>query len=70
MEAMSIALPVAPARPGTPPRPIARIAQTALAVIGLACVVAVVAFVRTFAFEYFHGDHTALQVLVRTVFGQ
>jgi hypothetical protein len=45
----------------------ARAATIAVALVGLAFSVLTVVFVRTFAFEYFHGDPVALQGLARLV---
>jgi hypothetical protein len=65
---MSIALPLDPSRPALA-RSIARLGLTALAVLAFAPVVGVVAFVRTFAFEYFHGDPGTLRGLVQIILG-
>jgi hypothetical protein len=46
-------------------RTAARVAATALALGGLGVAALLVAFVRTFGFEYFHGDHAALAGLGR-----
>jgi uncharacterized protein YjeT (DUF2065 family) len=64
---MSVAFNVAPILSGRLSRSIAKVARTALALAGLALVVAGVVFVRTFAFEYFHGDPTAVQALMRAI---
>jgi hypothetical protein len=62
---MSIALHAGPARPS-----FARsIAKPALAILILALAVAAVAFVRTFVFEYFHGDPAPIHGLVRLLLG-
>jgi hypothetical protein len=45
------------------------VTKLALAILAFALVVAVVAFVRTFAFEYFHGDPAALHGLVQAILG-
>jgi len=45
------------------------VAKLALAILAFALVVAVVAFVRTFAFECFHGDPAALHGLVQAILG-
>ncbi len=50
-------------------RSLAKVALTALAILAFALVVAGVAFVRTFAFEYFHGDPAALHGLVQMIRG-
>jgi hypothetical protein len=50
-------------------RTAAKVAATALALGGLGVAVLLVAFVRTFGFEYFHGDHAALAGLVRLLLG-
>ena len=50
-------------------RSIAKTALTVLAVLALALVVAAVAFIRTFAFEYFHGDPRALHGLAQAILG-
>jgi hypothetical protein len=65
---MSIALHLDPSRPAVA-RSLARLALTALAVLAFALVVGVIAFVRTFAFEYFHGDPAALHGLVQIILG-
>lgn len=41
--------------------------MTAVALVGLAFAALTVVFVRTFAFEYFHGDHIAMEGLARLV---
>jgi len=63
---MSVILPVERARPAALPR---SIAKAATGVIAFALVAGSVAFVRTFVFEYFHGDPAALHGLLRTIFG-
>ena len=65
---MSIALHADSSRPAVT-RSLAKFAQVALAVVAFALVVAGVAFVRTFVFEYFHGDPAALHGLVRMLLG-
>jgi hypothetical protein len=65
---MSIALPFALARPA-PARSVAKIALSVLAILVFALVVVAVAFVRTFAFEYFHGNPAALRGLVQLILG-
>ena len=65
---MSIALHHDPSRLAVA-RSIARAALTVLAILTFALVVAVVAFVRTFAFEYFHGDPARLHGLVHVLLG-
>jgi len=50
-------------------RSIATLARTMLAVLAFVLVVAVVAFVRTFVFEYFHGDLAPLHGLVQAIPG-
>jgi hypothetical protein len=65
---MSIALLHDPARPAFT-RSIAKAARTALAVLAFGLVVAVVTFVRTFAFEYFHGAPASLHGLVQAILG-
>jgi hypothetical protein len=65
---MSIALPFALARPA-PARSVAKIALSVLAILVFALVVVTVAFVRTFAFEYFHGNPAALRGLMQLILG-
>jgi hypothetical protein len=65
---MSIALHHGPSRTAAA-RSIAKLALTVLAVLTFAFVVTVVAFVRTFAFEYFHGDPMALRGFVQAILG-
>jgi hypothetical protein len=65
---MSIALPFSLARPA-PARSVAKIALSALAILVFALAVATVAFIRTFAFEYFHGNPAALRSLVQLILG-
>lgn len=66
---MSIALSIAPAMFVALPRLLGRIAVTMLTVMLLAQVAGFVALMRTFAFEYFHGDHTAMAGLVHALLG-
>ena len=47
----------------------AKVAVTALALGALGGAALLVAFVRTFGFEYFHGDHAALAGLGRLLLG-
>ena len=63
---MSIALHHDPSRPAFA-RSIAKLARTMLAVLAFMLVVATVAFVRTFAFEYFHGDPAPLHGLAQVI---
>jgi hypothetical protein len=65
---VSIALHHEPSRPAVAPS-LAKLVLMALAVLAFTLVVAVVAFVRTFAFEYFHGDPRALHGLVQAMLG-
>ena len=65
---MSIALHHDPSRLAVA-RSIAKVALTVLAILTFALVVAAVAFVRTFAFEYFHGNRAALHGLVQVLLG-
>lgn len=65
---MSIALNPAPVRSGLS-RWTAKAATTALVLGGLALAVLLAAFVRTFVFEYFHGNPGALQGLARLITG-
>lgn len=66
---MNIAINLAPAKSGRLSRGVAKAAATALVLGGLSLAVLFVAFVRTFAFEYFHGDPTAMQGLARFLLG-
>ena len=66
---MSIALHLDPAKPALS-RSIAKMALTGPAILAFVLVVGFVAFVRTFAFEYFHGDPAALQGLVQLMLGK
>ncbi|WP_428668822.1 hypothetical protein [Reyranella sp.] len=67
---MSITLNLAPRKAsGQLSRTAVKVATTALAVGGLGVAVLLVAFVRTFGFEYFHGDHAALAGLGRLLLG-
>ena len=50
-------------------RLIAKVAVTALTLGGLGLAALLVAFVRTFGFEYFHGNHAALAGLGRLLLG-
>lgn len=65
---MSIALHHDPSRPAFA-RSLAKLGLTVLAILAFAFVVTIVAFVRTFAFEYFHGDPRALHGLVQAILG-
>lgn len=65
---MSLALRTDSARPAFA-RSLAKLAQIALATLAFALVIAGVAFMRTFVFEYFHGDPAALHGLVRMLLG-
>jgi hypothetical protein len=65
---MSIALHASSARPAIAGS-LARIARVTLAVLVFALVVAGVAFLRTFVFEYFHGDPAALHGLAQVLIG-
>lgn len=38
--------------------------------VGFVCMFCLVAFVRTFGFEYFHGDPTAVHELLDAVVGR
>lgn len=66
---MSVSVPAEITKPASLLHPVRKAAAIGLAVTVFALVVAFVAFVRTFAFEYFHGDPAALQGLVRAVLG-
>jgi hypothetical protein len=65
---MSIALHAGPSRPALS-RSVAKGARAVLAILILALAVAMVAFVRTFVFEYFHGDPAPLHGLVQLILG-
>ena len=65
---MSLALRTDSARP-TFARSLAKLAQIVLATLAFALVIAGVAFMRTFVFEYFHGDPAPLHGLVRMLLG-
>jgi hypothetical protein len=43
--------------------------MTVLAIVALAPLAALVAFVRMFAFGYFHGDHAPMRGLLRILCG-
>jgi hypothetical protein len=64
---MSVTLPLAPVKSLRASRWAATAATTAVALVGLAFATLTVVFVRTFAFEYFHGDSIAMQSLARLV---
>lgn len=66
---MSIALELARGKPGRLSRFAAKavIATLTLGGFGLAMLFAIAA--RTFGFEYFHGDHAAVDGLVRLLLG-
>ncbi len=67
---MSVTLDPAPRKPSSHlSRTAAKVATTALVIGGLGTAVLLVAFVRTFGFEYFHGDHAALAGLGRLLLG-
>jgi len=66
---MSIPLHLAPSTSGRLSRVVAKAAATALVLGSLSAAVLFVAFVRTFAFEYFHGDSTAVHGLTRLLLG-
>lgn len=66
---MSITVPLAPVQSGRLSRWAAKAATSALMLGGLALVVLLAVFVRTFVFEYFHGDPIALQGLARILLG-
>ncbi|HEY2873830.1 MAG TPA: hypothetical protein VGJ56_18035 [Reyranella sp.] len=64
---MSVTVPLEPGKSGRASRWAARAATTAVALVGLAFAALTVVFVRTFAFEYLHGDPIAMQALTRLV---
>jgi hypothetical protein len=64
---MTITVPLEAVKSGCASRWTARAVTTAVALVGLAFAALVVVFVRTFAFEYFHGDPIAMQGLARLV---
>lgn len=66
---MSITVHLEPVKSGRLSRWAAKAAATALALGSLALVVLFIAFARTFVFEYFHGDHVAMQGLARIILG-
>lgn len=67
---MSITLdPVLRKVAGHPARMAGKVAMTALALGGIGLAALLAAFVRTFGFEYFHGDHAALAGLGRLLLG-
>jgi hypothetical protein len=66
---MSVSVPVEITKPASLLHPVRKVAAFGLAVTVFTLVVAFVTFVRTFAFEYFHGDPAALQGLVRAILG-
>ena len=65
---MTMALHHDPSRPAFAAS-FAKLARTTLVVLAFVLVVAVVAFVRTFAFEYFHGDPGPLHGLAQVILG-
>lgn len=65
---MSIALHQHPFRPAVA-RSIAKLGLMVLSGLAFVLAVAAVAFVRTFAFEYFHGDPAPLHGLVQLILG-
>jgi hypothetical protein len=67
---MSITFPLEPAKSERASRRAARAVTAAVALVGLAFAALAVVFVRGSAFEYFHGDHIALQGLARLVLNQ
>jgi hypothetical protein len=64
---MSVTVPLEPVKSVRASRWAATAVTTAVALVGLALAALTVVFVRTFAFEYFHGDHIAMQGLARLV---
>jgi hypothetical protein len=66
---MTIALPLDHRNPGRLSRLATKAATAALTLGGFGLAVLLVAFVRTFVFEYFHGDPTAMQGLARLILG-
>lgn len=64
---MSVAVPLKPVKSVRAPRWAATAVTTAMALVGLAFAALTVVFVRTFAFEYFHGDPIAMEGLARLV---
>jgi hypothetical protein len=66
---MSIALDLEHGKSGRPARLAARVAMAALTLGGFGFAVLFVTAARTFGFEYFHGDHTAVNGLARLLLG-
>ena len=64
---MSATVPPEPVQSVRASRWAATAATTAVALVGFAFAALTVVFVRTFAFEYFHGDPIAMQGLARLV---
>ena len=64
---MSVTVPLEPVKSDRASRWAARAVTTAMALVRIAFAALTVVSVRTFAFEYFHGDSVALQGLVRLV---